>query len=144
MAQKIKDLLEKYLTKEDSWHIELLRNWNTIIGHLHTRVQLEKIEKDTLVLGVYDSCWMQELYLLSPLLLKTINKNLDQPRIKQLRFKKIGTLKQQAIKKTITARREPKPVILSGKEKEALSKITDQQMRAALHNFLIRCRQETE
>lgn len=142
MAQKIKDLLERFLVKEESWHFDLLRNWNTILGKLHTKVQLEKIEKDTLILGVYDSCWLQELYLMSPLLLKTINQSLDQPRIKQLRFRKIGIFKKQEAKKNTKTSRVLKPVVLTSEQKEALNSISDAQLRAALENFLIRCHQE--
>lgn len=142
MTHKIKDLLERFLVKEESWHFDLLRNWNTILGKLHTKVQLEKIEKDTLILGVYDSCWLQELYLMSPLLLKTINQSLDQPRIKQLRFKKIGIFKKKDAKKNHQSCRIAQPVVLTQEQKDALNSISDTQLRTALENFLIRCHQE--
>lgn len=140
MPKKIKDLLP-LLLKTDNWKLTLLNQWHLIFGPLSTKVHLEKIQEDTLVLGVQDSCWLQELYLLSPLLLKTINETLDQPRIKQLRFKTIGTKKQTSVKSLQKAFTK-KEVILSQKERDALKQIADPQLEHALRNFLIRCYQE--
>lgn len=144
MTQKIDSLIQKFFNQEQKWQIDLLAKWNTILGPLHTKVQLEKIDNDTLVLGVFDSCWMQELYLLSPLLLKTINESLDQPRIKQLRFKKIVSIKKQEAKQknSTSLTKKCTSIELSPQEKKALAAIEDQQLQQALRNFLIRCYQE--
>jgi hypothetical protein len=143
MAYALKSLVQNIFTDQDNWKIKLLKNWPDILGHLNTKVHLEKIEHDCLVLGVNDSCWMQELYMLSPLLLTTINKKLDSPRIKSLRFKKVG------IRKEIT-KRAPKrtfdPFItkpLSRKEEEALTLIKDPELSRSLKDFLRRCQQES-
>lgn len=143
MSQKLESLLHQFFTQHNSWHLQLLSNWKQIIGPLHAHVQVEKIEEDTLILGVFDSCWLQELYLLSPLLLKTINQNLDQPRIKQLRFKKIGVIKKNKTNEKVCAK-EPRIVELSRAEKEALLNISDPELAQALKRFLIRCYQEKE
>ena len=90
MAIPVKKFLDTLLSQKNNWHVELLTNWPTIVGSIRTNVQLLKIQEETLVIGVLDSCWLQELYLLSPLLIKTINEKLDQPRIKKLRFKTVG------------------------------------------------------
>ncbi len=121
----------------------LLSQWSAILGSLTTKVRLEKIQDDTLTLGVYDACWMQELYLLSPLLITTINQNLDQPRIKHLRFKR-SVAKKDANTLGITARTEPPnvPLELTASTKKALAIIKDPQLSLALHNFLIRCHKE--
>lgn len=125
----------------DAWKMQLLRAWPTVLGDLTPLVSLEKIDNDTLILGVQDSCWLQELYMLSPLILKMINKNLDQPRIKALRFKTRGTKKATAekiipTKKTVAARP------LSTRERAALETIQDGQLKEALQGFLTRCQQE--
>lgn len=140
MTKKIKEVLPSLL-KTDNWKLTLLSEWHTIFGPLSTKVHLEKIHEDILVLGVQDSCWLQELYLLSPLLLKTINETLDQPRIKQLRFKTIGIKKQkQSVnQKKMNIKRD---VTLSATELKALQKVQDPQLEQALKNFLIRCYQE--
>src|SRR5690349_13440966 len=100
MTIQIKNILEDILGQgnNNSWQLHLIKNWSSIIGKLSTKVKLEKISNDTIVLGVYDSCWMQELYLLSDELLKKINSKLDEPKIKQIRFKQIGFKKAAIVK----------------------------------------------
>ncbi|BDC34924.1 hypothetical protein Noda2021_08820 [Candidatus Dependentiae bacterium Noda2021] len=79
MTTPIKNILNTLFDNNNTWQLRLLANWDDIIGHMQTKVQLLKILDDTLILGVVDACWMQELFLLSNLLIKTINQNLDQP-----------------------------------------------------------------
>ena len=87
MTRPLKDFIHTFIQKHNDWKIKLAQEWESTLGQLSAHVTLEKIDNDTAILGVYDSCWMQELYLLSPLLLKTINTTLDQPYIKQQRRK---------------------------------------------------------
>lgn len=142
MSQEIKNLLPLVLAQHNNWKFNLLNNWNTIFGALSSRVFLEKIHEDTLIVGVQDSCWLQELYLLSAVLLKTINQTLDQPRIKHLRFKTIGITKQkQRINKT-PKENVTTSVSLTMKEREALTHVKDPELQKALQKFLIRCYQE--
>ncbi len=135
-------LLSSIINQQNNWKFQLLQEWDAILGNLSSFVQLEKIEKDTLILGVSDSCWLQELYLLSPLLLKTINEKLADAPIKQLRFKLSG------IKKKRTHHHQPKKEIaavrieLAPPEKKALERIDDPELRRALEQFLIRCYRE--
>lgn len=142
MAMHIKNLLDSLVPQDQQWKWQLLQNWQTIIGNLKTRVSLEKIMDEILVLGVVDSSWMQELYLLSPIILRTINANLDRPRIKQLRFKQ---LRKNFQKKTITAKPNHQVInciTLTKKEETTLQQIKDPQLRTALKKFLIRCHHE--
>ena len=141
MAKQLKDFLPPLIQNNDTWQLKLLSNCDTIIGNLKNKVRLEKIQNDTLVLGVYDACWMQELYLLTPLLLTTINQNLDQPRIKHLRFKRSVAKKAQAKSAVKPQKVEPK-IHLTPKQKAALEQIEDPQLARALHDFLIRCHKE--
>lgn len=141
MATEIKELITNIFDQQHDWKFQLLKNWNAIMGNMASKVQLEKIYEDTLVLGVYDSCWLQELYMLSNVLLTTINAKLDAPRIKHLRFKKLGTKKIVAQKQQM----QPKilrPVVLNIKEQSALTRIKDPQLSEALKSFLVRCYQE--
>ena len=142
MSKAIKDLVPLILRDQDNWKITLLRNWPTIFGPLSERVSLERIQDDTLILGVQDSCWLQELYLLSAMLLKTINQQFDTPRIKQLRFKTVGNKKTASPPKQTKKIWPTKVVTLNPKETHALKNIKDEQLAAALKNFLIRCYQE--
>lgn len=141
MATILKNLLNNFFhpQKDSPWKVQLLMQWEKIIGRLSSKVTLEKMYEDTLVLGVYDSCWMQELHLLSPLLIANINANLDRPRIKTLRFKLIALHKEK--KPTIT-KAEPAVTInrmLSRTEEKALHLIEDPALREALKKYLLRC-----
>lgn len=139
----MKQLLHNVFNYQHNWKIQLLKNWPDILGNLSTKVHLEKINDDSLVLGVADSCWLQELYMLSPLLLRTINKKLDEPRIKSLRFKKVG-IKKETKNKAI--KRKKAPFIappLTSKEQKALANIKDPDLHREIQAFLRRCQQES-
>ena len=56
-----------------NWKFQLVTNWPTIVGSLAARMHIEKIEHDSIIIGVCDSAWLQELYLLSDVLLQKIN-----------------------------------------------------------------------
>lgn len=139
MSQKnINQLITAVLKKNNDWKIQLLRDWPTIIGHLHDKVSVEKVLDDTLILGVTDSCWLQELYMLSHVLLRTINQKLDQPRIKQLRFKKSGSKKIK--KKTVKQQKKPqKAITLTSYELKKAAQCNDKHLGEALKKYLIRC-----
>jgi flagellar biogenesis protein FliO len=142
MTTPIKNILDHLLENQNNWQLQLLANWDKTMGHLQTKVQLVKILDDTLLLGVTDPCWMQELFLLSSLLIKTINQSLDQPRIKYLRFKTIGVKKQKSKQRSFTRTESPKELLLSSKEERALKQIDDPALETALKNYLQRCHQE--
>lgn len=142
MAQEIKKLLQDLFNVQDNWKCKLLNNWSAIIGSLAPQVSVEKIEDEILTLGVRDSCWLQELHLLSPLLLKEINNKLDQPRIKKLRFKTMTYTPRHRTVKTKSTNISPHVRALSHKEQVALNKVDDTQLRSVLQQFLMRCYHE--
>jgi hypothetical protein len=142
MAICLKDILHTVINPEKNWKTDLLYKWNDIIGPLHNKVCIEKIYDNTLILGVFHSCWMQELYLLSPLLIKTINEKLDQPYIKEIRFKHIGLKKQKKINIAPAVLKRKKDVVLTKEDERALAKISDPALQEALKAFRIRCYEE--
>ena len=103
-------------------------------------MSLQKINTTSVVLGVHDSSWIQELYLLSKLILKKINSHLDKPRIETLRFQCIEK-KESVVKKKFTSISIKKNIELKPQESMALRKINDPQLSAALQGFLQRCLQ---
>lgn len=141
MALLIKEIVPHIFEKRSGWHTTLLSQWDSIVGSLTTRVRLEKIQGTTLTIGVYESHWMQELYLLSPLLLSSINQCLDEPHIKQLRFKLVEE------KKRVQRKMGAMPVImrpripLSAAQEQALSKISDEQLKESLIQFWSHCQE---
>ena len=141
--QNVKNILDSLLQPSihnEAWKLNLIKNWPTIIGSLHDKVSLQKIHATSVVLGVHDSSWIQELYLLSKLILKKINSGLDQPRILTLRFqcieKKEIVVKPKLKSVIVKKERELKP-----QEFKALQKINDPQLSDALQGFLQRCLQ---
>ncbi len=142
MATAIKKILDTLLSNQDNWQLQLLSHWPTIIGSMKSNVQILKIYEDTLVIGVLDSCWLQELYLLTPLLLRQINEKLDKPRIKNLRFKALGIKEKTTRKNTGNRTCSIKQVHLSLQEKQHLASIKDEQLREALQHYLYRCQRE--
>jgi len=138
----VKNILNSFF-RQESWKLKLLSDWELIVGNLANKMRLEKIESTSLVIGVYEACWLQELYLLSSVLVNTINKHLDQPRIRTIRFMhatQATSVKKKPIEKKVLIERTP--ITLSLKEEEALSKIKDENLKKVLHTFLSRCHYE--
>lgn len=142
----IKDIVHNIIkasSPENDWKGVIMQNWPTIIGSLASRVFIEKIYQDTIVLSVTDSCWMQELYLLSEILKNKINQTINQPRIKTIRFK-YGTKKNMPLmKKKQPEARSFTPRKLTAAELAALSKIQDQELSEVLARFLQKCHHST-
>ena len=138
MARLLKSLLKQVLEKDD-WRMVLARQWDQVIGSLKTRIRLEKIYNDTLVIGVYEYHWMQELYLLSPELCQKINQFLKEDRIARIRFKLVEK------KKRTPRAAKPKPlirplkIVLTGPQKRALGSIEDVHLKESLIDFWGRC-----
>lgn len=139
MSSSIKHLLDTFATEKKEWRWVLLNNWAEIMGPLHEQVRLEKIEETNLILGVYQSSWLQELYLLTPMLIKTINEHLKTDQVQTIRLKAATkrktstTIIKKFNKPTITSRN------LNDREQTALAKIEDPQLRSILQTFLWRC-----
>ncbi len=138
MAISVKYLLQG-IFKQESWKLKLLSEWETIVGNLHDKMRLEKIDNDTLIIGVYQASWLQELHLLSCVLQKSINDHLGSPRIKHLRFKHASPKEKPIPKKVEKPRPEFKLIVLNDTEKKALAGIKDDQLKQALYTFLSKC-----
>ena len=97
---------------------------------------MEKIYDDAILLGVYETCWMQELHLLSNIIIKKINTHLDYPYIKQIRLKYVQK-PEFLVKKPLDCLQNPKiSHNLSKKEQAALNQIADPELRQAIEQFL--------
>lgn len=143
MSTHIKNLLKPFIQSTADWKIKLLNQWDSIMGNLAQHATVEKIYQDTIIIGVYESCWLQELYLLSPTILHTINQHLDQPRLKQIRFKHTTRNTKAPLAKTKAKDwTNNKPITLNSMENSALDRIQDSSLKEALKSFLIRCHQE--
>jgi hypothetical protein len=124
------------------WKFMLINQWSEIMGPLAHNVSIEKMYKQTIVLGVNDSSWMQELHLLSNLIKDKINKALQTHTIENIKFRyaptstfKVKKLKKEPVQ--IPARE----YVLTDKEQKTLQKITDPELAQALQGFLQKCHQ---
>jgi len=127
------------ITPEQSWKGKIIQNWQIIMGSLTSKVSIEKIQKNTIVLTVIDSCWMQELHNLSELIKIKINQTIQEPRIEIIRFKyatkKIHHIQKNKSSIFLTNTYQP----LTKKEQQALETIKDPELSQALVRFLQKC-----
>lgn len=143
-SKTIASCIEQIFPENQRWKCTLLQSWNTAFAQLRSKAYIEKIYDDTIVIAVFDACWLQELYMLSETLRAQINATLDKPYVKQIRFKRAGKLSQpKRTPQYSTSPRMPKKnVTLTPQERHALVQLHDPQLAAALEKFLVRCYQE--
>ncbi len=143
MSEHIKQFLSPFLAQHShSWKLDLLKQWPTIMGSLAEYVSIEKIESSSITLGVTDSSWLQELYLMGNTILTTINQSLDEPRFKTIRFKQKGIAQKSNAPKTIESTSHSICITFSEQEQKALDAIQDSTLREVLRSFLVRCHRE--
>jgi hypothetical protein len=138
MAVPIQKLLSRIIEKDD-WRLDLARRWDSVVGSLQTKIRLEKTYDDTAVIGVYESYWMQELYLLSAELCDSINDVIGQKKIKQIRFQLVEARERPPAKPLPKPYVPPKVVPLTESQKRALTKIQDPYLKQAMTEFWMRC-----
>jgi hypothetical protein len=142
MADGLHTLMQAILPQQQGWELYLTKHWKEIIGNLSQHVRLEKTYETTVVLGVYDTHWMHELYLFSNILLDKINAALEEPTVTHLRFKKVN---RPVVRKKSSSQYKAyqAPAIeLTTKEEKALSEVSDPELTDVLKNFLIRCHRQ--
>ena len=126
----LKDLIPD-LVVADNWKCALLKNWPSIVGQLALRMRIEKIQDNILILGVYEHCWLQELYVLSPVIVKTINTHLGGHYIKNVRLVR-ASRKQEKQPTTCTTVHHMESKPLTDAQKKALLAIHDSELQQAL------------
>lgn len=134
----LKTLVDALLEKQSDWRFTILRNWDKIMGPMHSKVCVEKISEDTIFLGVYDSAWMAELHLLSRLIIKNVNNVLSKPYITSLRLR-LTSRKPLVKPKRLVVAPLTKPITLTEVQKQALATIKDPQLQEVLKQLLTRC-----
>lgn len=129
---------------EKKWKLNLMQQWNSIMGALVSKVSIRKIYADSITLNVSDSSWMHELYLLSGLIREKINAALDKPRIETVRFYYAAHQTKSKRNSHVIPNVIEEPaqeVTLSSKHAKALEKITDPELSKALTRLLKKCHQ---
>jgi len=125
-------------SKDDQfWKVNLLQNWSEIMGNIASKVMIHKIYNDSITLGVYELCWMQELYILSPVIQKKINAFLGSDKIKTIRFRAAQKKEKRKKKKTVIKKVEKKE--LTEHEQASIKKIKDPELAHSLKLLLEQC-----
>jgi len=142
MAKKLSHLLHRFLTKDHNWKVVLLKNWHKVLGPLHDKVIILKIEKRMIVLGVSHPTISQELFLLSDTLKKKINSLFNEDKIQYIRFKTLThTQKKQIVaKKQVKQYTSTQTFCLTRNEYATLSQVKDEALKESLKNFYFRCK----
>lgn len=136
----IKHYLDSIWDSDHNWKKKLLYSWTQVVGKLNHKISLEKIQKNTLVIGVADASWLQELYLLAPTLIVHINKYLGGNFVHQLRFRQITHKKRYTNRQYHPIQTPSKPARpLNQQERTALDHIQDNELSNVLEAFLSRC-----
>ena len=163
----IKAILNSFLNTHGDWRMELVRNWRTIVGDLSSKMSLEKVINRTIIIGVYDSHWMHEFYMLSDVILQKINEKLGGNFVKNIRFviakQKIAKSPKASGKKNISSTKIKKSLLTtkinrqqqnSTKEvyqpkteekllkifKNIEDKVKDEELKLVLKNLLLKTR----
>lgn len=139
MSKHIKDFLPLLLGQPKDWKVTLIKEWPSIIGTLKDKVILEKIDHDTVILGVVHPAWIQELSYLKPVILEAINNQLEKPYIKTIHIKTCSPQKKYIPRGTPKVHVPFKPHTLSAREERALEGIKDVELKEAMKLFLQRC-----
>jgi len=138
-------LLEK---EQESWQTKLFRNWSLIVGSLHTKICLERINDNLLIVGVHDIHWMQELHCLAADLVATINHHLGNSYVTRVRFVPSRTQhrprnkpKQRIQPPVVPQQQQPKtvpPAQLTASQQAALATLGDVQLQEILQELMQR------
>jgi len=145
--KSLRDLLENFFQKQNNWKITLLSKFHEIVGaDLKDHVSIIKINETSIVIGVSNSCLLQELKTLTSILLANLNRSLDIPRLTSIQFKLQGLSQTQ---KTFLAFNDCNPLIheapsLTQHDQKALNKIKDKELAHVLESFRKRCYREAQ
>lgn len=138
MAIAVKDIIPKFLNQKLDWQESLMQRWPSIVGSLQTRIRLEKIYDATVVIGVYESHWMQELFLLSSVIVDSINTFLGEQKIQAVRFVLVEE-RPRPTRWSYKAKRSSgsaRKISLNDAQTKALAGVSDAGLREALMEFL--------
>lgn len=127
--------------QEHYWKFLIMSKWDEIMGSLSDKVIICKIHQNTIVLGVSDSSWMQELHLLSELIKEKINQILGTNRIDAIKLKYVAPAKKVVRKKEKILSLNYQKRTLTRQEQEALQQVQDEELSQALLGFLQKCHQ---
>ena len=150
MPRQVGFFLLDIIPREHRWKIELLKQWETIIGKLKDKVRIEKICDDSIILGVCHPTWAQELFFLLPMLKEKINAVLQKKQITNIRIRTTNFIEN---KQTVSSPSSKYGTINKGyqnrqiehnltiHEHALLQTIKNNELQAVLAQFYLRCKE---
>lgn len=133
------EVLSSTLPQSSDWQTNLARNWQCAVGDLASRMRLERVKDKLLIVGVYDSHWISELFMLAPRIIEKINNFLGAPYVTQIRFV-IANPKQKISKKQASNGEVLRPrAPMNARQEQVLASIKDGQLHDALEKFFYAC-----
>lgn len=139
MAFSLQMLVANILEVDTDWRKQLVKEWRTIVGSLHARMRLERIVKDTVIIGVYEVHWMQELYMISGMILDAINQKLGGQYVAKVRFVVADKARDHQKKIVILSKKSENKKPLAAPQEAILKKIHDQKLQDVLSQLWYRC-----
>jgi hypothetical protein len=85
MLPNRKSLASKFVHPSQRWKILILENWPKIAGHFTKYIFLHRVMEEEVVIAVSHPCWGQEVKMASTQLLKNINTEIGEERIKKIK-----------------------------------------------------------
>lgn len=113
------------------WHLELNQRFPEIFAQLTKHTKINKIYNDTLILEVYETSWLQELYMLSNIILKRLR--VDFPQINKIKFIRSRRKFKKKLENKLIKN------IISNKEIKAVEKIKDKDLAKSLLSYYQIC-----
>ncbi len=142
MARHILSVLNNVLPQQHAWKMQVLHQWERIIGPLATKVTLYRIDDRAVVLAVNHPGLAQELLMLSDLIKTKINAVIGSDTITAIHFR--TTAKQTVHTPAPITTTLQKPIqSLTSSEKKHLDIVENTELRIALTNFYLTCKQRT-
>ncbi len=80
--------LGKFRPAQDTWMMRIWDIWEDAVGNpIATNAKPDSFKDGTLIVNVSSSTWIHQLTFLEKEMVLNINKHLDQPLVKKIRFK---------------------------------------------------------
>lgn len=145
MAHHILHALNSVLPTKQTWRLQVLQQWPTIIGALSNKVKLHKITDTSVVLSVAHPGLAHELLMLSDLIREKINAVIGMDQIQSIHFrtnakKAPSTGRPMPLRRTRTQARPN----LDQREEKMLTVIESDELRDALSSFYRTCKQRSQ
>lgn len=135
----LKELVNYVFPVQSDWRLLLVRLWPELVGDLHERMRLERIKGDVVIVGVFDACWIHELFMLSPTLITLINERLGGMYVRKLHFiltdRRVLLSRQKKIE---IAGHKKTGISMGSRHQQVLRTIKDEQLQKILETFFYR------